>query len=85
MGALPIARSEILKGRRATTYGIDDDKRHRQLAEMGAEVVDERIVIDGNVITSTSPATAVDVALKLVETLTSKKNADHIRHLMGFD
>ena len=60
------------------------DKRRNQLAEFGANVVDAVIVVDDNKITSTSPATAVDVALTLVEKLTSKENADKVRHLMGF-
>ena len=59
-------------------------KRRRQLAELGANVVDAAIVADDNKITSTSPATAIDVALALVENLTSRDNAERIRHLMGF-
>jgi len=60
-------------------------KRRQQLAEMGAEVVDEMSVRDGNVITSTGPSTAADVALALVEALTSRENAARIRELMGFE
>jgi 4-methyl-5(b-hydroxyethyl)-thiazole monophosphate biosynthesis len=41
-------------------------------------------VRDGNIITSTSSATAIEVALSLLAELTGKENADHIRHLMGF-
>jgi 4-methyl-5(b-hydroxyethyl)-thiazole monophosphate biosynthesis len=51
---------------------------------MGAIVRDSRIVRDGNLITSTSPGTAVDVAFLLLEILSSRENADHIRKLMGF-
>jgi hypothetical protein len=35
-------------------------------------------------VTSPAPATAVDVAFTLVEILTGRANADHIRSLMGF-
>ena len=84
VGALPVAKSGVLEGRRATTYHLGGGRRRRQLAELGAVVVDEPIVRDGNVITSTSPATAVEVALTLVEALTNRVNADRIRHLMGF-
>jgi 4-methyl-5(b-hydroxyethyl)-thiazole monophosphate biosynthesis len=52
---------------------------------MDVTVADAAIVCENNVITSTSPATAVDVALKLLEILTSKENAQNIRMLMGFD
>ena len=84
VGALPLGKSGILSGKQATTYNIMGDKRRNQLAEFGANVVDAVIVVDENKITSTSPATAVDVALTLVEKLTSKENADKVRHLMGF-
>ena len=84
VGALPLAKSGILNGKRATTYHLMDGKRRKQLAELGANVVDAAIVADDNKITSTSPATAIEVALALVEKLTSRQNAERIRHLMGF-
>ncbi len=84
VGALPLAKSGILNGKRATTYHLMDGKRRKQLAELGAKVVDAAIVTDDNKITSTSPATAIEVALALVERLTSRRNAERIRHLMGF-
>ena len=84
VGALPLAKSGILNGKRATTYHLMDGKRRKQLAELGANVVDAAIVTDDNKITSTSPATAIEVALNLVERLTSRQNAERIRHLMGF-
>lgn len=84
VGALPLGKSGILKGKRATTYHLMNGRRRKQLAEFGADVVDAAIVTDENKITSTSPATAIDVALALVAKLTTKKNAEKIRHLMGF-
>jgi 4-methyl-5(b-hydroxyethyl)-thiazole monophosphate biosynthesis len=85
VGALPLAKSGVLEGRRATSYKLLGGKRRQQLAEMGVEVVDANLVHDENVITSTGPSTGVDVALVLVETLTSPENAAKIRELMGFD
>jgi 4-methyl-5(b-hydroxyethyl)-thiazole monophosphate biosynthesis len=85
VGALPLAKSGIVEGRRATTYKLLGGKRRQQLAEMGAEVVDASLVRDGNVITSTGPSTAVEVALALVEMLTSPENAAQVRELMGFE
>lgn len=84
VGALPIAHSGALTGRCATTYHLDGSPRRQQLAGYEVEVLDDAIVVDGNIITSTSPATAVEVALALVETLTDGANASHVRHLMGF-
>ena len=85
VGALPIAHSGVLKSRCATTYHLMDGERRRQLADYDVEVLDRRVVRDGNVITSTSPATAIEVALTLLEELTSKENAETIRGLMGFE
>lgn len=84
VGALPVAHSGVLEGRCATTYHLMGGGRRRQLAELGAEVLDMPLVRDRNIITSTSPATAVDVALTLVEALTDRDNAAKIRSLMGF-
>jgi len=84
VGALPIARSGVLHGRCATTYDLSEGKRQKQLAAMGVTVRDEKIVQDGTVLTSTGPATAIDVALRLLEALTDKPNADAIGRLMGF-
>jgi len=84
VGALPIAQSGVLQGRCATTYHLSKGKRRDQLAAMGVTVKDERIVEDGKVVTSTGPATAIDVALRLLAALTDQSNADRIAHLMGF-
>ena len=84
VGALPVANSGILKNRCATTYHLMEGKRRQQLADFGVKVQDQKIVQDGNIITSTSPATALDVAFLLVEKLTNWENANTIRKLMGF-
>lgn len=84
VGALPLANSGILKGRQATTYHLREGLRRKQLASFGVKVVDEPIVRDSNVITSTSPATAMDVAFELLARITSLENAAQIRQKMGF-
>jgi len=84
VGALPVASSGILKGRQATTYHLRDGVRRKKLAEFGANVVDKPVVYDGNVITSTSPATAMGVAFGLLAMLTDDENAARIQKLMGF-
>ncbi len=83
VASLSLGKSGILKGRPAVTYHLEERKRE-QLARMGAHVQDKMIVRDDNVITSTSPGTAVEVAFMLLEILTSQENADHIKKLMGF-
>ena len=45
----------------------------------------EPIVVDSNIITCWNPSVSIDVAFLLLEHLTTKKNTDYIRNIMGFD
>jgi len=82
VGALCIGKSGVLKNRNATTY--NNPIRQDALRSYGANVLKEPIVIDENIITSWNPSTAIDVALKLLEILTTKDNASYIKSIMGF-
>jgi 4-methyl-5(b-hydroxyethyl)-thiazole monophosphate biosynthesis len=84
VGALPVGKSGVLKGRRGTTYHLNHGYRQNQLASFGVKLVKHPIVIDKNIITSSSPATALDVAFTLLEMLTSPENCQKVKHLMGF-
>lgn len=81
VAALLLGKSGILRGKNATTYR---GKRQKQLSEFGVNVVYKPIVIEGNIITSWNPATAIDVAVHLLEKLTDKQNTEYIREIMGF-
>jgi len=83
VGALPLGKSGILKNKKATTY--NSAIRREALQRFGVNVINQPIVIDDNIITSWNPSTAVDVALLLLEHLTTKNNANNIRQLLGFD
>lgn len=84
VAALPLGKSGILKGRRATTYHLCGSKRLEELAAFGANTVRERLVVDGNIITSCGPETAVWVAFQLIEMLTSPEDAKKVRDAMGY-
>lgn len=84
VGALPIARSGILARRRGTTY-IQNPLRAEELLSYDVDVINEPIVTDSNVTTSWNPAMAIDVALQLLEELTSTKQSEFIREIMGFN
>lgn len=84
VGAMPIGKSGVLKGRKATTWDLNDGARRKQLSDFGAQVQDSHLVIDGNIITSTGPATSIDVALKLIELLTDTHNMAEIKKNMRF-
>jgi protein deglycase len=81
-GALPLGKSGVLKGKKGTTY--NSAVRREALKGFGVDVLNQPIVVDDNIITSWNPSTAIDVALLLLELLTSKSNAGKVRKLMGF-
>lgn len=84
VAALPVGKSGVLKNRKATTYHLKDGQRQKQLSEFDANVVNEPIVVDRNIITSYCPETAPHVAFKLLEMLTSKEHMEVIKLAMGF-
>ena len=84
VAALPLGKSGILCGKHATTYNKKDGIRQKTLAEFGANVLNQPIVIDGNIITSWNPSTAMDVAFELLKRLTSEEQMNVIKEMMGF-
>lgn len=83
VGALPLGKSGVLKGKKGTTY--NSAIRREALKGFDVNVINQPIVMDDNMITSWNPSTAIDVALLLLEHLTTKINADKVRQLLGFD
>lgn len=84
VAALPLGKSGILKNKKATTYHLLNGIRREQLAAFGANVQDQSIVIDDRIITSTSPASALEVAFTLLRMLTSSENEMKVKTAMGF-
>lgn len=84
VGALPIGKSGILKGKRGTTYHLMGGRRQKQLEEFRVKVENEPVIVEDNIITSWCPSTAVEVALKLLEMLRSRNDSDKTREIMGF-
>ncbi|MEI6061590.1 MAG: DJ-1/PfpI family protein [Bacteroidota bacterium] len=82
VGALALGKSGVLIDKKGTTY--NNAIRREALHDFGVHVMHQPIVKDDNMITSWNPSTAVDVALLLLEHLTTKQNADKVRQLMGF-
>jgi protein deglycase len=84
VAALALGKSGLLTGKPATTYNMDEGLRQKTLAGFGAQVINQPIVNENLLITSWNPATAMDVAFLLLETLTSPVNTNHIKKIMGF-
>jgi 4-methyl-5(b-hydroxyethyl)-thiazole monophosphate biosynthesis len=62
----------LLKGKKATTYPGGE----KDLA--GATVVEESVVVDGNIITGRGPGLTIPFALKLLEMLQGKAKSDEV-------
>ena len=84
VSSLCLGVAGVLRGRNATTYHQEGGKRRNQLVETGAVFVDRPVVVDGNIITSSGPGTATEVAFVLLEKLTGAENAAYIRQKMRF-
>ena len=85
VSALPVGKSGVLKERKATTYDLLDGVRRKQLTEFGAIVKDEQVVVDDNIITSTGPATGLEVAFILLAMLTNSENVELVKKYMRIE
>lgn len=84
VAALPLGKSGVLTNRKATTYHLNDGYRQKQLAEFGVNVVNERVVVDNNIITSYCPETAPDVAFELLKKLCGNDRMLVVKRAMGY-
>jgi transcriptional regulator GlxA family with amidase domain len=81
-GAFLLHRAGFLKGRKATTYWA----QHKALADMGdVEVVSERWVHDGNVITAAGVSAGIDMALYLVGVIKGPEEARRLQKAIEYD
>jgi 4-methyl-5(b-hydroxyethyl)-thiazole monophosphate biosynthesis len=75
-GPIALAKAGLHKGRRVTSYpGFA-----KELA--GGTYVEDRVVVDGKVVTSRGPGTALDFALTLVSLLENEAAAKKLRAAM---
>ncbi|MDR0569798.1 MAG: DJ-1/PfpI family protein [Clostridiales Family XIII bacterium] len=74
-----LAQNGLLSGKKATIYrGMEK--------ELGnASHRDEKVVQDGNIITSMGPGTSIQFALKLIEVLSGEAEATKVREAILFD
>lgn len=69
-----LANAGVLDGKKATSYpGFLDD-----MDLPNTKITNEAVVIDGKVITSRGPGTAMDFALTLIETLLGKQKRNEV-------
>lgn len=85
VAAFPLAKSGVLKHRMATTYHLRGGYKRDELGKLGVILGNEWLEVDDNVITSSCPKTAPDVAFQLLEMLTSEEKALRVREAMGYE
>jgi len=80
-GGMIVARAGLLDGRRAITHhGAIDELR-----ESGAEVVDARVVDDGDVLTAGGVTAGIDLALYLIERIGGREVATTVAREMEYE
>jgi putative intracellular protease/amidase len=80
-GALLLGAAGILRGLRATTHWLARDL----LADLGAEVVGDRVVEQGKVITAAGVSSGIDMALRLAELVAGAEVAQAIQLSIEYD
>lgn len=80
-GSLVLAAAGLLKGRKATSHWSSID----QLSLFGVEPVDERVVVDGNVVTGAGVTSGIDFALRLCAELFGAERARMTQLGMEYD
>ncbi len=80
-GALLLGAVGLLKGKRATTHWMSLD----MLKAFGAEPVNERIVIDGKIVTGGGVTAGIDFALQMVAELVGDDTARAIQLTVEYD
>lgn len=83
-GVIPLGEAGILKGRKATTYLLDNERYFSQLEKYGAIPVREEIVEDENLITCSGPKNALETAFLLLEKFSDKENCNIVKKNMCF-
>ncbi|CDD34554.1 4-methyl-5(Beta-hydroxyethyl)-thiazole monophosphate synthesis protein [Roseburia sp. CAG:309] len=73
-----LGKCGILEGKKATCYPGFEDKL------IGAEVVSEPVVADGNVITSRGLGTSMEFGFELIKKLVSEEKVQEIREQIVF-
>lgn len=75
--AVVLSRTKLLEGKKVTCYPGFEERLPK-----GAKHTPERVVVDGKLITSRGPGTALEFSLALVSALVDEKKAGQLREGM---
>jgi putative intracellular protease/amidase len=80
-GSLILAAAGLLQGKRATSNW----QAYEELRQLGAEVVPERVVFDGKIVTAAGVTAGIDMALMLVQRIAGDELAQAIQLGLEYD
>ena len=77
-----LLESTYIRGKKVTTYLLDNKRYFNQLKNYNVIPIEEEIVEDNNLFTCSGPGNALELAFKLLEKLTSKENLKTVKENM---
>jgi cyclohexyl-isocyanide hydratase len=81
-----LAKAGLLRGYRAATHwGMRDHMRSEQIAKLGVEIVNERVVIDRNRITGGGVTAGIDFGLTIASILCGEETAKIVQLLLEYN
>jgi putative intracellular protease/amidase len=80
-GSLILGAAGLLAGRRATSHWLALE----QLRALGATPIEERVVVDGKIVTAAGVSAGIDMALELVSRIEGPEQAQAIQLAIEYD
>ena len=77
-----LLESTYIRGKKVTTYLLDNKRYFNQLKNYNVIPIEEEIVEDNNLFTCSGPGNALELSFRLLEKLTSKKNIEIVKKNM---
>ena len=77
-----LLESTYIRGKKVTTYLLDNKRYFNQLKNYNVIPIEEEIVEDNNLFTCSGPGNALELSFRLLEKLTSKKNLEIVKKNM---
>lgn len=84
VAAFPLAKSGVLKGKKATTYHLRGGYKREELKTFDVVLGEKWLETDAGIITSSCPKTAPEEAFRLLQMLTSEEKTLQVRETMGY-
>ena len=81
-GVINLLETREIKNKKVTTYLLDNKRYFNQLKNFDVIPVEKEIIEDGNLITCSGAGNSIELALNLLERLTTTENKNLIKQNM---